>query len=95
MAVVNTHTSRSTIPPSLCGGSLMELSVSLNFRGQAGPMTNRGVFLEEGTKIDWFNHLNGDLTVFDVCVPRCVIPPLFHISSLHSPRVYDAHNPPS
>ena len=72
----------------------MELSVSLNFRGQAGPMTNRGVFFQQCTKIDWSNHLNGYLIAFIVCVLRCVIPPLFRISWLHSPNIYDAHNPP-
>lgn len=57
-------------------------------------MTNRGAFLEKDPRIYWFNQLNGDLTVFNVCVPRCVIPPLFHIS-LATLQVYDAHNPPS
>lgn len=55
-------------------------------------MTNRGAFLRAGTEIYWFKELNGLLTVFDVCVPRCIIPPLFHISWPHSPSIYDAHN---
>ena len=74
--------SRSSIPPSLYDDSLMELSVSLNFRGQAGPMTNRGVFLEKYTQIDWSNHLTGDLIALIVCVPRCVVPPLFLAKNL-------------
>ena len=94
MAVVNTHTSWGSIPPFLCGDSLIQLSVSLNFRGHAGPMTNRGAFIGAGTKIYWFKQFYGFLIVSDICVPRCVILPLFHISWLYSPRIYDAHSLP-
>ena len=57
-------------------------------------MTNRGAFLGAGTGIYWFKQLNAFMTVFDVCVRRCIIPPLFHISWPHSPSIYDAYNLP-
>ena len=57
-------------------------------------MTNRGQFIGTGTEIYWFKQLYGFLTVSDVCMPRCVIPPLFHILGCTRLQSMMQHNLP-